>query len=220
VSASPRTRDAARSRERLLAAAEELFAREGFERTRMSDVGAAAGLSRGTPRYFFGSKEQLHRAVLERAFAARQEAAAAAFAPLRAWDGGSEDRLREALAHVAEGYLAFLLARPSFVNLLVREELTSGERLREVPRESTAMQDAFAAARDASGAEFDPDDAVLLFVSLTFSALALQPTLLAVLGRDLADDGRRARHVALVVDQLTALLRGAPASRPRARRRG
>ena len=205
AAAAPRTRDAARSREAILAAAETLFADRGFDRTSLSDVGAAAGLSRGTPAYFFGSKAQLHRAVLERAFAARQEATERAFAPVRAWTGG-EDELRSALTHATQGYLAFLLDRPSFLKLMVREELTDGERLREVPRASTAMQDAFAALRAAGLTGFDPDDAVVLFVGLTFSALALQPTLMAVLGRDLADPAQRARHVELAVEQLLGLL--------------
>ena len=59
-------RNAARSREAILDAAEELFADRGYDATSLTDVGAAAGVSRGTPGYFFGGKEQLYRAVLER----------------------------------------------------------------------------------------------------------------------------------------------------------
>ena len=200
-------RDAARSRGAILDAAETLFADRGFERASLSDIGAAAGLSRGTPAYFYGSKDQLYLAVLEHVFAIRQEATAEAFAALRSWRGG-DDGLREALATATRGYLEFLLGRPSFLKLLVREELTDGTRLRRVRRESTAMQEAFAAARQAGGLAFDPDDAVVLFVGLTFSALALQPTLMTTLGRDLADPRARERHVALVVDQLLCLMSG------------
>src|SRR3954469_8032556 len=123
-------RDAARSRETILAAAESLFSERAFEATSLSDVGAAAGLSRGTPRYFFGTKEQLYAAVLERVFAARQEATAAAFAPVHAWCDGDADTaaLRSALRRATEGYMRFLLERPSFVRLLVWEELKAGER--------------------------------------------------------------------------------------------
>jgi TetR/AcrR family transcriptional regulator len=82
-----RSRDSGRSREALLAAAERLFAERGFEATSLTDIGAAAGLSRGTPSYFFGSKAGLYRAVLERAFEARDRATATAFQPVREWDG-------------------------------------------------------------------------------------------------------------------------------------
>ena len=61
-------RNAVRSREDLLDAAERLFAERGYEETSLSDVGREAGLSRAAPGYFFGSKSELHRAVLERCF--------------------------------------------------------------------------------------------------------------------------------------------------------
>src|SRR5215472_4274810 len=63
-----RARDASRSRRALLDAAERLFAERGFEATTMADIGAAAEPSAGAAAYFFGSKEQLYRAVLGRAF--------------------------------------------------------------------------------------------------------------------------------------------------------
>ena len=64
-----RVRDAERSKELILDAAEHLFAERGYEETSLSDVGERAGVSRATPGYFFGSKADLHRAVLERCFA-------------------------------------------------------------------------------------------------------------------------------------------------------
>ena len=61
-----RERNAGRSREAILDAAEQLFAERGYDATSLNDVGAAAGVSRGTPGYFFGGKQPLYRAVLER----------------------------------------------------------------------------------------------------------------------------------------------------------
>lgn len=207
-----RVRDAERSRAAILDAAEGLFAERGFGGTSLSDIGAAAGLSRQAPSYFFGSKERLHRAVLERVFAARQEATAAAFAPVVAWVGGKggRDELEAALTAAAEGYLAFLLDRPAFARLLVREELDGAARLRRTPRASTAMTDAFGALRAVAPrrgiAPFAVEDAVLLFVALTFAPLALEATLLHALGRDLRDELVRRDHVARTVDQLLHLV--------------
>ena len=59
-----RERNPARTRAAILDAAEKLFAGKGFDATSLNDVGTAAGVSRGTPGYFFGSKEELVRAVL------------------------------------------------------------------------------------------------------------------------------------------------------------
>ena len=67
--ARERVRDAERTRELILDAAERLFAEKGYEESSLADVGSAAGVSRATPGYFFGSKAELHRAVIERCFA-------------------------------------------------------------------------------------------------------------------------------------------------------
>src|SRR5947209_8892515 len=63
-----RKRDAEHSRDVILDAAERLFAERGYEGTSLQLVGAAAGVSRATPAYFFGSKDGLYRAVFDRAF--------------------------------------------------------------------------------------------------------------------------------------------------------
>lgn len=197
VEAKQRSRDAGRSRSAILDAAERTFARRGYDGASLGEIAAEAGLSRGTPSYFFGSKEGLYQAVLERAFAERERATAAAFAPLR--DG---EPLERALRHAVEGYLEFLLANPSFVRLIEWEELAGGRRLRRTPRESRAMSEAFATL----GGDFDVDDAVLVFVSLTFSPLTQRSTFMAALRRDLADERVRERHVDLVVEQLLGLV--------------
>jgi AcrR family transcriptional regulator len=200
------TRDAARSRAAIIEAAEALFAERGFAGASLEEIGTHAGLSRGAPSYFYGSKERLYVAVLERVFAAREEATAAAFAPLHEWARAGAGTLEAALAHAVEGYMGFLLERPTFVRLIEWEELAGGERLRATPRSSRAIQDAFAATRSAAQRRglraFRVDDAVLLFVSLTFSPLTQRATFLAALGRDLADASTRRRHVRFVVDQL------------------
>ena len=67
-------RNAKRSRAAILQAAERLFATKGYEATSLTDVGAAAGVSRGTPGYFFGSKAELYQAVLDRSFNEVREA--------------------------------------------------------------------------------------------------------------------------------------------------
>jgi len=211
--AAERIRDAERSREAILAAGERLFADRGFDATSIADVAAAAGLSRGAPNYFFGTKAELYVAVLERAFADREEATREAFAPLVEWaeDAEAGASLEAVFGQAVDGYLKFLLSHPSFLKLLQREELAGGERLRATPRDSRAIEEAFTALRQASGdrslGPFDISDAVLLFVSLTFSPLTQRATFMASLGRDLSDPEIRSRHAQLVVDQLLHLLR-------------
>ena len=63
-----RERNPARTREAILDSAERLFAEQGYDATSLSQVGQEAGVSRGTPGYFYGSKPELYRAVLDRCF--------------------------------------------------------------------------------------------------------------------------------------------------------
>lgn len=214
VEAPPKLRDAERSREALLDAAETLFAARGYDGVSLSEIAAAAGLSRGTPNYFFGSKDQLYTSVIERAFADRQRVTAEAVAPVLAWCERDADgaALRRAIASGMEGYMQFLLDRPGFIRFVQWEELAGGERLQATPRNSTALSDAFtrvrAVARRRGLASFRVEDAVLLFVVLTFSPLANRNTLLVSLGRDLSDPQVRRRHVKLAADHMMHLLTG------------
>lgn len=201
-------RDAERSRAAILAAAETLFAQCGYDGVTLVDVGEAAGVSRATPTYFFGSKDGLYGAVLERAFADREAAVEAATASLRRWAGrgGDDDALRRALTAAVRGYMRFLAERPAFARLVAWEGLAGGRRLRATPRASRALGDAFTLVR-AAGAPFDVDDAVLVFVTLTLSPMTQRATFMPALGRDLDDARTLRRHVGLVADQVMHVLR-------------
>jgi TetR/AcrR family transcriptional regulator len=209
-----RMRNADRSREAILAAAERLFAERGYEAASLSDIGAAAGLSRGAPRYFFGSKEHLYVEVLRRALAVRRWATQAAFRPVLDWCRGAGDLglLRVALASAVDEYLTFLSTHPTFTALLMREELDQAGCLLSLGGAPTGMQAAFRALR-AAGRErglraFDVDDAVLLCTMLTFGAFSSGSTLMRTIARDLGRADDRAEHVELAVDQLMYLLCG------------
>ena len=206
-----KTRDADRSREAILRAAEELFAERGFDGVSLGQISAAAGLSRGTPSYFFGSKGRLYQAVLEQVFKDREEATRQACEPLIAWSTSkTKTSIRTPLAEAVNGYLDFLLGRPSFFKLIQREELGGATHLQAVPRESSAIEEAFTAiravAKERGLKTFKVDDAVFLFVSLTFFPLAQRSTFMASLNRDLGDANARRKHLRLAVDQLLHLI--------------
>jgi TetR/AcrR family transcriptional regulator len=207
------TRDAARTRAVILDAAEQVFADRGFDAASLNEIAAAAGVSRATPSYFFGSKEGLYIAVLERVFSDRQLAARSAFEPLGAWvRGESSLSLRDTLERAADGYMGFLQRRPSFVRLLQHEDLAGGHHLAVTPRERNAMAEGFQAlrrvARQRGLGLFRAEDALLLFISLTFSPLTQRSTFMAVLGHDLDEPRTRRRHIDLVADQLLHLVNG------------
>src|SRR5438270_10435283 len=125
--AAERTRDAERTKEAILVAAEDRFARLGFDGTSLQQIGDAAGVARSTPAYFFRSKEALYDAVLARAVTRAQEAMARAYA--------EEDDDRSAEEGAVESYvgafLDFLGHDQNFVRLIQREALEDGSRVAE-----------------------------------------------------------------------------------------
>jgi TetR/AcrR family transcriptional regulator len=124
-----RERNPSRTRELILDAAERLFAEQGYEETSLSAVGREAGVSRATPGYFFGSKSELKRAVLERCFEDVR----------RAVREGRERALRSGqppeviLAGTVSDYFDFVAARPNFVRLVQREALQEEHSLDGFP---------------------------------------------------------------------------------------
>src|ERR1043166_2004165 len=105
-----RERNPDRSRERLLDSAEQLFAEKGYEETSLADVGRLAGVSRATPGYFYGSKAELHRAVLDRCFADVRRAVREGRE--RALASGQTPEV--ILAGAVADYADFVAARPKF----------------------------------------------------------------------------------------------------------
>jgi AcrR family transcriptional regulator len=100
---------------RLLAAAEEVFARDGYDGATLEEVARRAGISRPSLLYHFESKQALYAAVVEDVLAELARVIAV----------GVERRgeFTEQLLSMLDGLLAFVRNRPSAARLLVREVL-------------------------------------------------------------------------------------------------
>ena len=190
-----RIRNPERSRAAILDAAEQLFAAQGYDATSLNQVGAAAGVSRGTPGYFFGSKSELYQAVLNRCFAEVREAVRAGRARALA-SSQSPDTI---LAGAVSDYFDFLAARPNFIRLIEREALNDG-RLPEGLSHLSAGQEALAAISAELGLDDSPsgDAAHLLLsiISLCWFPLIHARTVAPAVGVGLEDaqDLERRKH--------------------------
>jgi AcrR family transcriptional regulator len=202
VPRSRRRRDADLSRAAILDAAESLFSQHGYERATLSEIGRLAGVSTGLPTYFFGGKEDLYRAVLERLIAERE----ARLQPLaegavRRFEASGERRA--ALELLISGYLDFLRERLALVRLMGREALDGGRHLGAGPRHSAAL--ASAIERIAGGDAADLDQLVITTVALCFFPLEHNDTMLAAMGRDAMSGefaAARKRHVVDVLERV------------------
>lgn len=100
--------------ERVLIAAEQAFAAQGFE-ARLGDIAAAAGIRRPSLLYHFESKEVLYAAVVTRVFANLGEALRSS----RGLAGDFEQRLES----MTRAFVRFVDEHPSVATLVVREML-------------------------------------------------------------------------------------------------
>jgi TetR/AcrR family transcriptional regulator len=99
----------------ILAAAERVFARGGFEGARMAEIAAEAGLPKANLHYYFGTKERLYRAVLEDIITQWLDAAARWITP--------ERDPAEALAGYVRAKLEDARARPGASRIFATEML-------------------------------------------------------------------------------------------------
>lgn len=213
-------RDAPRTREAVLDAAEELFAERGYDGVSLQEIALAAGVSRGTPSYFFGSKEDLYRAMLDRVMGPAQDVV---------------DRVRElsfageapdkVVGEAVSAYLVgFLATRPTFVRLIEWEAMSRGRFLGENAPHFAVVQAGLDAIADQLGRgpfrAVDPVQLMISIVALCFFPLAHAETLLRVLGVDARDASfleARTRHVTELV--LHGIGGTKAAARPRTKRR-
>jgi TetR/AcrR family transcriptional regulator len=210
ASVSDRERNPARTRAAILDAAEKLFAAKGFDATSLNEVGTAAGVSRGTPGYFFGSKADLYQAVLDRSFAEVREAVRAG----RARALASHQTSDAILAGAVSDYFDFLAARPNFIRLIEREALNGGPQLDEVSHLS-AGQEALAAISAELGLDESPSgeaaQLLLSIIALCWFHLIHARTVAPAVGvtlENVDDLERRRRHiVGLVLNGLAGLER-------------
>jgi AcrR family transcriptional regulator len=195
-----RTRDAERTREAILDAAENCFARWGFEGASLQQIAEAAGVARSTPAYFFGSKEALYDAVLARAVARAQETMARAYA-----EDGNVRSAEDAVESYVGAFLDFLGHDQNFLRLIQREALGDASRLAEFF--SRSVDEALAAVGPAAQkAGISPERLVLDLTSLCWYPFAHEHTLLPALGikaRDPAFLAEQKRHLGDLVRAMT-----------------
>ena len=183
-----------------MVAAEDRFARVGFDGASLHQIAEAAGVARSTPAYFFGSKEALYDAVLERAIARGQEAMARAYAA-----GDEAASAEDAVESYVGAFLDFLGHDQNFLRLIQREALGDGSRVAEFfGRAVTEAVAALGPAAEKAG--ISPERLALDLTALCWYPFAHEHTLLPALGmkaRDPAFLEEQKRHLGDLVRAMT-----------------
>ncbi len=109
-------------REQILAAAAQVFARNGYVGTRIDGIAAAAGISKGLIYHYFGSKEEIFNTLIESATHGTIRLYQQAFG----LPGGAAERLRWLMEQVATGLVEqphmFMVVLQAFVSDAVPQE--------------------------------------------------------------------------------------------------
>jgi TetR/AcrR family transcriptional regulator len=183
--------------ERILAAAERIFAERGMAGARTEEIARTARVNKALLYYYFHSKRKLHLAALDALFQQLMLAVEAALSG----DSLPHQRL---LAYM-DAYFDFMLRHPNYPRLVQRELMEGGKNLAWIGRQymgpiqlkvSRILKDGMACG------EFrrvDATQTVLTINAMIVSYFAIAPVLSQVLGRDaLAKEAVAARREAIL----------------------
>lgn len=211
-------RDADASRARILDAATAEFAAHGLAGARVDGIAAAAGANKRMLYYYFGNKEALFIAVLERTYANIR----AAESELRLLDLAPDLAIRRLVQFTWDYYLE----HPEFITLLNNENLYRASHLKQSTRIRAMNSPVIATLRtiirrgNDEGIFHASADALDLYVSiaaLSYFYLSNIATLSTVFARDLTTPAARRKRVAHMQDMVMASLVAGPMDAPRAR---
>ncbi|MDZ4360583.1 MAG: TetR/AcrR family transcriptional regulator [Variovorax sp.] len=197
----PRSRDADRSQLAILASARDEFAARGLAGARMDSIAERAGLNKRLIYYYFGSKDDLFLAVLERVYA-----------DIRA----AEQRLHldeiepvEAIRQLVSFTWHYYLEHPEFITLLNSENLHGASHLKRSDRiqemNSPLVQLLATVLErgkkdDLFRAGVDPVQLYISIASLCYFYLSNNHTLSAIFGRDLRAPKAMAQRLSHMTD--------------------
>ena len=197
--AGPARRDAAATREALIAAAVAEFSRNGFAGARVDEIANTAGVNKQLVYHYFESKQGLYLVALESVYAEIRE---------------KEQRLslgelapEEAMAQLVGFSFDYLAEHPEFIALLADENRNQGqhilesERLQKMHSPFIDMLEA-TLERGVNSGVFRPDfDAINLYISIagiSYFFFSNNFTLSAIFGKRLGSRAalaQRRRHV-------------------------
>lgn len=193
--ATKRSREAAETRENILEVASREYADKGLAGARIDEIAEKTSSSKRMIYYYFGGKDELYRAVLERAYnrirAQEQDAHFENLPPIEA--------LRAMIGHNFD----YHFDHPEFVRLVMNENVHHGEHIAQITsmkqRNRSVIESLDAILR--KGAEqgvfragIDPIDLHGMISALSFYNVSNRHTFQHNFGVDFSDPAVRAKR--------------------------
>ncbi|WP_371663770.1 TetR family transcriptional regulator [Streptomyces sp. NBC_00280] len=202
-----RIRDAARTRAEILDVATKEFARAGLAGARVDEIAALTRTTKRMIYYYFGGKEQLFTAVLERAYSVIRQAE-------QDLDVEHLDPVA-AIRRLAELTFDHHEAHPDFIRLVSieniheAEHIAASEQLGRIASPALEVIHRILESGRKSGlftADVDAVDLHAMISSFCFFRVANRHTFGALFGRDLTAPDQREHYRAMLGDMVIAYL--------------
>ncbi|GAB3143144.1 TetR/AcrR family transcriptional regulator [Microbispora hainanensis] len=208
--AGDRLRDAERTRAEILEVAQREFARNGYAGARVDEIAALTRTTKRMIYYYFGGKEQLYVAVLEKAYAdiraVERTVDVEHLAPV------------EAVRTLAELTFDHHDAHRDFIKLVSIENIHHGKHIRKsevLANLGTPVLDLISRILDAGQAQgvfvtdADAIDVHMMISSFCCFRISNQHTFGALFGRDMTAPEHRERQRVMIGEMVVAYLTGA-----------
>jgi AcrR family transcriptional regulator len=203
VTRIPGQRDPERTRRAILEAATAEFVNNGFAGASVNEIAARANVNKRMLYHYFGKKEELYIAVLERTYIALRTAQT----QLKLGDAPPATAIETFILFTWNYYLQYpeLLSLMTTENLLRGKYLARSERVRDLDTPLMAMLGDILTRGAESGVfrpEIDPRQLYISIASLSAFFIATRCTLSTLVGRDLSTQEElqnRSRHVVDVI---------------------
>ncbi|MFI7407997.1 TetR/AcrR family transcriptional regulator [Streptomyces sp. NPDC049627] len=202
-----RIRDAARTQAEILDVATQEFARAGYDGARVDEIAARTRTTKRMIYYYFGGKQQLFTAVLERAYGVIREAE-------QQLDVEHLDPVA-AIRRLAELTFDHHEQHPDFIRLVSIENIHGAEhiaasaKLGKIGSPALDVIRRILASGQESGlftADVDAVDLHAMISSFCFFRVSNRHTFGALFGRDLVDPAQREHYRAMLGDMVIAYL--------------
>jgi AcrR family transcriptional regulator len=203
----PAMTDAERSKQDILAIATEEFAVNGLSGARVDRIAERTRTSKRMIYYYFGGKEGLYEAVLEKAYS-----------DIRALEARSnllEMEPRAALRKLIELTFDYDETHPHFISLVSVENIHRAEHLsgmKKIKEMNASVIRVLSSILERGRKEgvfrgdLDPVDVHLLISAFCFFRVSNRFTFGAIFDRDLSDPKLRKRHKRLITEAIEQLV--------------
>lgn len=166
---------------RILAAAEEVFMRDGFDGARMQVIAEAAGINKAMLHYYFRSKEKLFEQVLQKRIGSFLPQVTAAFT--------SKQTLEERIEAFVDAYLKLLTANPQLPMFILFSIYRNPKFVELLPRTMFEVVTAYFSGEILAGRlkKVDPGHFLLSLLSMCIFPYIARPVASHMMQKDQHD---------------------------------